>query len=65
MGRELSFIHTNLHLLLRRNLQYCQGETKMWDIARNKFDSHDDDVYINIYTKIYIYKKIAVSLPYL
>ena len=57
------FILTKLTLLLRRSPQYCQEETKMWDITGDKCDSHDDDdVYINTYTK-----KITMSplYPYL
>ena len=30
--------------MVRLLSQYFQGETKMWDIERDKFDSLDDDV---------------------
>ena len=43
LAEDLVFIHTNLHLISkRRSLQYCQGETKMWGIARDKFYTLDD-----------------------
>ena len=41
-AEDLVFIHSNLRLLSRRTLQYMKGETKMWDIARDAFDSFED-----------------------
>ncbi|CAL5411674.1 unnamed protein product [Camellia sinensis] len=41
-AEDLVFIHSNLRLLSRRSSQYLQGETKMWDIAGDNFDSLDD-----------------------
>ena len=42
------FIHTNLHLLLRRSLEYCQGKIKMWDIV-------GDDVCVCVYIYKYFF----------
>ncbi|RWR83372.1 DUF659 domain-containing protein/Dimer_Tnp_hAT domain-containing protein [Cinnamomum micranthum f. kanehirae] len=41
-AEDLVFIHSNLRLLSRRTLQYMKGETKMWDIAGDAFDSFED-----------------------
>ena len=41
-AEDLVFIHSNLRLLSRRTPQYMQGETKMWDIAGDAFDSFQD-----------------------
>ena len=41
-AEDLVFIHSNLRLLSRRTPQYMKGETKMWDIAGDSFDSFDD-----------------------
>ncbi|GAV71715.1 LOW QUALITY PROTEIN: hypothetical protein CFOL_v3_15205, partial [Cephalotus follicularis] len=38
-AEDLVYIHSNLRLLLRKNPQYAQGETKMWDIDGDAFDS--------------------------
>ena len=43
-AKDLVFIHSNLRLQSRRSSQYFQGETKMWDIAGDKFGSYDDEV---------------------
>ncbi|KAI8549143.1 hypothetical protein RHMOL_Rhmol06G0003800 [Rhododendron molle] len=39
---DLVYIHSNLRLLLRRTRQYMEGQTKMWDIVRDVFDSFGD-----------------------
>ncbi|KAJ6842503.1 uncharacterized protein M6B38_301855 [Iris pallida] len=36
---ELVYVHTNLRLLSRRSPEYCEGETKMWDIGGDDFGS--------------------------
>lgn len=41
-AEDLVFIHSNLRLLSRRSPQYKQGESKMWDIAGDAFDSFED-----------------------
>ncbi|GFY95573.1 global transcription factor group B1 [Actinidia rufa] len=41
-AEDLVFVHSNLRLLSRRSPQYCNGETKMWDIAGDQFGSLED-----------------------
>ncbi|GAV69776.1 LOW QUALITY PROTEIN: Dimer_Tnp_hAT domain-containing protein, partial [Cephalotus follicularis] len=41
-AEDLVYIHSNLGLLSRKSPQYAQGETKMWDIGRDAFDSLED-----------------------
>lgn len=41
-AEDLVFIHSNLRLLSRKNPQYTQGETKMWDIGGDAFDTFED-----------------------
>ena len=41
-AEDLVFIHSNLRLLSRKIPQYRQGETKLWDIAGDSFDSFED-----------------------
>ncbi|KAL7237734.1 hypothetical protein ACSBR2_003939 [Camellia fascicularis] len=36
---DLVFVHNNLHLLSRRSRQYIKGETKLWNVGRDVFDS--------------------------
>ena len=36
---DLVFVHYNIRLLSRRTPQYREGETKMWDISGDAFDS--------------------------
>lgn len=36
---DLVFVHNNIRLLSRRTPEYTQGETKMWDIGGDAFDS--------------------------
>lgn len=39
---DLMFVHTNLRLLSRKTREYGEGETKMWDIAGDAFETIDD-----------------------
>lgn len=41
-AEDLVFIHSNLRLLSRKTPQYQVGETKMWDIGGDTFDSFED-----------------------
>ncbi|KAI8567563.1 hypothetical protein RHMOL_Rhmol02G0131600 [Rhododendron molle] len=41
-AEDLVYIHSNLCLLSRRTRQYMEGQTKMWDIAGDAFDSFGD-----------------------
>ncbi|XP_056167042.1 uncharacterized protein LOC115679450 isoform X2 [Syzygium oleosum] len=41
-AEDLVFIHSNLRLLSRKNPQYAEGETKMWDIGGDAFDTFED-----------------------
>lgn len=41
-AEDLVFIHSNLRLLSRKTPQYIQGETSMWDIGGDAFDSLED-----------------------
>ncbi|XP_077251764.1 uncharacterized protein LOC143890988 [Tasmannia lanceolata] len=41
-AQDLVFVHSNLRLLSRRSPQYAQGETRMWDIGEDSFDSFED-----------------------
>ncbi|XP_077210351.1 uncharacterized protein LOC143845833 [Tasmannia lanceolata] len=41
-AQDLVFVHSNLRLLSRRSPQYAQGETRMWDIGGDSFDSFED-----------------------
>ncbi|XP_059625062.1 uncharacterized protein LOC132268257 isoform X1 [Cornus florida] len=38
-AEDLVFVHSNLFLLSRRTPQYNVGETKMWDVGGDAFDS--------------------------
>ncbi|GAU44553.1 hypothetical protein TSUD_400170 [Trifolium subterraneum] len=40
-AKDLVFIHTNLRLLSRKNKDYNEGPTKMWDIGGDGFDLVD------------------------
>ncbi|XP_038709954.1 uncharacterized protein LOC120004739 [Tripterygium wilfordii] len=40
-AEDLVFVHTNLRLLSRKSHQYMTGESKMWDIGGDSFDSMD------------------------
>ncbi|GAV56480.1 LOW QUALITY PROTEIN: Dimer_Tnp_hAT domain-containing protein, partial [Cephalotus follicularis] len=42
LAEDLVYIHSNLCLLSRKSPQYAQGETKMWDIGGDAFDSLED-----------------------
>ncbi|GAV92311.1 Dimer_Tnp_hAT domain-containing protein [Cephalotus follicularis] len=41
-AEDLVFVHTNLHLLSRNDADYKQGESKLWDIGGDAFDSFDN-----------------------
>ncbi|XP_038715219.1 uncharacterized protein LOC120008915 isoform X1 [Tripterygium wilfordii] len=41
-AEDLVFIHSNLRLLSRRQPDYSKGESKMWDIAGDKFGTFED-----------------------
>ena len=38
---DLVFVHNNLRLLSRRSPNFIEGESKMWDIGGDGFDSMD------------------------
>ena len=40
-AEDLVYIHNNLRLLSRRSSNYNEGESKMWDIGGDGFDSMD------------------------
>ncbi|KAG8383901.1 hypothetical protein BUALT_Bualt04G0062300 [Buddleja alternifolia] len=41
-AQDLVFVHSNLRLLSRKTPQYMQGDTKMWDVGGDAFESSDD-----------------------
>ncbi|GAV85946.1 LOW QUALITY PROTEIN: Dimer_Tnp_hAT domain-containing protein, partial [Cephalotus follicularis] len=41
-AEDLVFVHTNLRLLSRNDADYKQGESKLWDIRGDAFDSFDN-----------------------
>ncbi|XP_048131980.1 uncharacterized protein LOC115732504 isoform X2 [Rhodamnia argentea] len=41
-AEDLVFIHSNLRLLSRKDPRYLEGETKMWDIGGDAFDTFQD-----------------------
>ncbi|XP_057418633.1 uncharacterized protein LOC130712831 [Lotus japonicus] len=41
-AKDLVFVHSNLRLISRISPQYHEGETKMWDIAGDVFESLDE-----------------------
>ncbi|XP_028084703.1 uncharacterized protein LOC114285827 [Camellia sinensis] len=38
-AEDLVFVHNNLRLLSRRSQQYIEGESKLWDVGGDAFDS--------------------------
>ncbi|XP_026433089.1 uncharacterized protein LOC113330501 [Papaver somniferum] len=38
-GEDLVYVHSNLRLLSRREPHYMTGETRMWDVAGDTFDT--------------------------
>ncbi|KAG6479762.1 hypothetical protein ZIOFF_063236 [Zingiber officinale] len=40
-AEDLVYVHYNLHLLSRRSPYYSEGESKMWDVGVDGFDSMD------------------------
>ncbi|KAL6541851.1 hypothetical protein OROGR_011337 [Orobanche gracilis] len=41
-AEDLVFVHSNLQLLSRRTPEYFKGETKLWDIGGDSFDTFED-----------------------
>ena len=40
-AEDLVYVHSNLRLLSRRNVEYVNTATKMWDIARDSWNEGD------------------------
>ena len=40
-AEDLVYVHSNLRLLSRRNVQYINTATKMWDIAGDSWNEGD------------------------
>nr|CAD1832641.1 unnamed protein product [Ananas comosus var. bracteatus] len=40
-AKDLVYVHTNLRLLSRKAPEYIKGETKMWDVGGDSFDTFD------------------------
>ena len=40
-AEDLVYVHSNLRLLSRRNEEYVNTVTKMWDIARDSWNESD------------------------
>ena len=38
---DLVYVHSNLRLLSRRNVEYVNTATKIWDIARDSWNESD------------------------
>ena len=47
-AEELVFIHSNLRLLSRKSNLYSKGESKMWDIVRDSFDTLEGVGYLRL-----------------
>ncbi|KAL0914156.1 hypothetical protein M5K25_017665 [Dendrobium thyrsiflorum] len=41
-AEDLLYVHTNLQLLSRKTPTYMKRDNKMWDVARDGFESLDD-----------------------
>ncbi|KAK4383468.1 hypothetical protein Sango_2771800 [Sesamum angolense] len=41
-AQDLVFVHNNLRFLSRKTPQYMQGNTKMWDVAGDAFETIED-----------------------
>ncbi|PWA87399.1 hypothetical protein CTI12_AA035550 [Artemisia annua] len=41
-GEDLVFVHSNLRLLSRQSPEYTKGESSMWDLGVDGFDTLDD-----------------------
>jgi len=41
---NLVYVHSNLHLISRNSLNYNEEETRMWDIAGDRFSLNDDEI---------------------
>ena len=42
-AEDLVYVHSNLRLLSRRNVEYINTATKMWDIAGDSWNEGDID----------------------
>ena len=40
-AEDLVYVHSNLQLLSRRNVEYVNTATKIWDIARDSWNESD------------------------
>ena len=40
-AKDLVYVHSNLRLLSRRNVEYVNTATKMWNIARDSWNESD------------------------
>ena len=40
-GEDLVYVHSNLRLLSRRNVEYVNTTTKIWDITRDSWNESD------------------------
>ena len=40
-AEDMVYVHSNLRLLSRRNVEYVNTATKMWDIARDSWNEGD------------------------
>ena len=40
-AKDLVYVHSNLRLLSRRNVEYVNTATKMWNIARDSWNKGD------------------------
>ncbi|KAG5548096.1 hypothetical protein RHGRI_013702 [Rhododendron griersonianum] len=41
-AQDLIYVHNNLRLLPRRTRVYTEGDTKLWDVGGDAFDSLED-----------------------
>ena len=41
---NLVYVHSNLHLISRNSLNYNEEETRMWDIAGDRFSLDDNRI---------------------
>ena len=45
---DLVFVHSNIRLLSRRSQLYTEGETKLWDVGGDAFDSLEGSGFLEI-----------------
>jgi len=43
-AEDLVYVHSNLRLIPRNSSNYNEEETRMWDIARDRFSLDDDGI---------------------